>query len=276
MNFLYKTFLLALLTISPFCFVNAQSEEKENLNAGFITGIWFSENPIIEENDIRIYSAIQNNSNKDLKGIIRLYIDDETVGEKDFYVINGRLIESWFDWKASQGEHVFKIELTEVFASTPGKKDYSVNLSNSVSNSIIKFVEKKKVAKEDSNSGSNLDSLEEKIKNTVGGKIPDSIKNSDVLGEVKGVITEKLEEEKEELGDLENYSESEEYKELDETDKKKHSYKLFISKAKVNTLEIVEKVSKSNVLLTIVLVIILILLVKFLLKFKSRMRRRYE
>ena len=113
-----------------------------------------------------------------------------------------------------------------------------------------------------------------KIKETIKNIVPENIKNAaggsinktgETLGEVKGVITEKLQEEKEGLENLEEYSDSDEYKELEEKDQKKHKYKLFFSKTKVNTLEIIEKVSRSNILLSAVLIIILILLIKLLL-----------
>ena len=165
----------------------------------------------------------------------------------------------------------FRIELDNVLVSSPGKDDYSVNLSNSVSNSITKFIDKKPEKsdenKKDSNSGN-------KIKETIKNIVPENIKNAaggsinktgETLGEVKGVITEKLQEEKEGLENLEEYSDSDEYKELEEKDQKKHKYKLFFSKTKVNTLEIIEKVSRSNILLSAVLIIILILLIKLLL-----------
>ena len=114
---------------------------EEVFNAGFVGGIWFSEQPFFAGEDIRIYAAIQNQSGLDIYGEIIFFGNDVEIGRKDFNAIDGRLVESWSDWKVIAGEHDFRIELIEVFASRPGEEPEKITLISSSSEKKSQFAD---------------------------------------------------------------------------------------------------------------------------------------
>ncbi len=88
-------------------------EAGETVNAGFVNGIWYSSNDFFAGDNVRIYSAIQNNSGFDIVGKIQFFDNQEIVGDAEFSVVDGRLIEKWTDWRAKGGDRNIYIKLID-------------------------------------------------------------------------------------------------------------------------------------------------------------------
>jgi len=94
---------------------------QASINAGFVKGIWYSQTPFFDGDNIRIYSAIQNHSDFDIQGKVQFSVNNNAIGTADFSAIKGRLIEVWADWTAIQGNNNIQVKITEAFKSVPGQ-----------------------------------------------------------------------------------------------------------------------------------------------------------
>lgn len=110
------------------------------INAGFVSGIWYSKEPFFAGEDIRIYGAIQNHSSFDIDGTLRFFDRGSVIGEKDFSAVDGGLIQEWIDWKVVEGTHEIKVEVVDAVKSSPGGEAEPVVLrpsSSAVSDIIV-------------------------------------------------------------------------------------------------------------------------------------------
>lgn len=109
----------------------------QSTNAGLVSGIWYSKTPFFVGETIRIYTAVQNQSGKDILGTVTFLNNGNTIGELEFSSSAGRLIEKWIDWKVTEGTHKFQIKLINVKSSS----GESVILANSTSGVDEKFAD---------------------------------------------------------------------------------------------------------------------------------------
>ena len=127
-------FLAAFLT--PFLsllFIPVNVQDQSNVNAGLVSGLWFSEESFFAGDDIRVYAAFQNQSDFDLEGVLSLEVDGEEVGSSDFTVLSERLIELWIDWEVPQGDQKISLKIKKLFKSTPdGLEEIEVDEDDSV------------------------------------------------------------------------------------------------------------------------------------------------
>lgn len=134
-SFLFFVFVLGLLFLPQVILA------QDSLNAGFVKGIWYSERPFFEGDQIRIYAAIQNRSGFDIIGQVNFYDNSDLIGSADFSALNGRLIEVWADWTAQQGRHVIYAEITEAKKSEIGQELELITLDSIFSSEDILFID---------------------------------------------------------------------------------------------------------------------------------------
>ncbi len=127
MNFFLKLFCSVFVL---WLFLSGQlvSAQDDTHNAGFVSGVWYSQTPFFKGDQIRIYSAIQNQSGFDIIGQVQFYDGDSVIGQADFSVINGRLVEEWVDWQATEGEHSISAKITEAKKSEVGQEPETITL----------------------------------------------------------------------------------------------------------------------------------------------------
>lgn len=111
------------------------------MNAGFVSGIWYSEYPFFAGDDVRIYTALQNQSGFDITGKIQFFDKDQVLGENEFEVIDGRLIEKWTDWAATAGEHEIYVKLIDTYKTIAGNDPEPIDLGFSISSVDKRFVD---------------------------------------------------------------------------------------------------------------------------------------
>lgn len=120
-------YILFLLLFVPIAAASGQT-----LNAGFVRGVWYSKTPFFAGETVRVYTAIQNNSGSDIQGTIEFLVNENSVGESMFSIINGRIVEVWADWEVTQGKHSVQARIKEVFLVEIGKTPEPISLSASV------------------------------------------------------------------------------------------------------------------------------------------------
>lgn len=90
-------------------------------NVGIIQGIWFSEEPFYENDSIRLYTAVQNNSGGDVDGQIEFFDNQVSIGVKPFSALNNRIMESWIDITPTSGKHEFTVEIKNIIKDVPNQ-----------------------------------------------------------------------------------------------------------------------------------------------------------
>ncbi|MDO8633560.1 MAG: hypothetical protein Q7K38_03410, partial [Candidatus Wildermuthbacteria bacterium] len=98
--------------------------QQESLNAGLVSGIWYSKLPFFDGETVRIYTAIQNNSGFDLKGKVQFLKNEEVLGDAPFSALKGGLIQVWEDWPAKEGTYTISARIVE--ATPPVSSSFAI------------------------------------------------------------------------------------------------------------------------------------------------------
>lgn len=120
---------IATFLLFAFSIVTAET----GLNAGFVSGLWYSKTPFFSGDEVRIYTVIQNQSGFDIMGTVQFFDNKESIGQSDFSVVNGRLIEKWADWKPKKGEHEISVTIIDTKKIEIGKDPEAINLASNLS-----------------------------------------------------------------------------------------------------------------------------------------------
>jgi hypothetical protein len=126
-----KILLIIIFILAPFV------SFAGNSNVGIIKGIWFSQSRYFDGDTIRIYTAVQNNSGADVEGEIEFFDNDVSIGKKDFSALDGRIIESWIDKKATSGEHKFSVKITELVKNEAGSQVTPIEAQSIFSEQVV-------------------------------------------------------------------------------------------------------------------------------------------
>lgn len=108
--------LLLTLTILP-----TAVHGEEELNAGFVQGLWYAEPTIYAGQPTRIYVALRNHTDRDLTGTVRFTDNGKRIGVSYVSALPGRLVEAWVDWTPTYGKHTINASLSEVRFHTIGE-----------------------------------------------------------------------------------------------------------------------------------------------------------
>lgn len=119
MNLILKNGILFLymkrfaLFICCLFFIIPTTTRAQEINAGFVQGLWFSSNEIIEGVPVRVYTALRNNTPHDLLGTVRFMDNGKRIGSMSVSALSGRLVEAWTDWTPGPGEHSLSVTLSD-------------------------------------------------------------------------------------------------------------------------------------------------------------------
>ena len=111
---LLALFLSGIIALFVGFSVNVYASETEQINAGFVSGIWYSKSPFFVDENVRVYVAFQNSSESEIIGEIEFYDNGKRFATKDFSALSGRLVESWADFATDKGDHVVHVKLVNV------------------------------------------------------------------------------------------------------------------------------------------------------------------
>ena len=119
-----KVLITILFIFTPF-FVFGAIENIDN--AGFVPGpIWFSKYPVFVDDEVRIYTALYNNSNYDISGELHFLNNQEFIGKIDFEMpASSGALDVWIDWTAVRGNIEVSAEIKNVLIVNSEKEEVS-------------------------------------------------------------------------------------------------------------------------------------------------------
>jgi len=131
-----KQLLIAFILLLLPAITNA-----DHINAGFVQGIWYANDPVLAETPTRIYIALRNNTPHDLSGTVRFTDNGKRIGSSEVRALSGRLVEAWVDWTPSFGTHSINATISDAELHIIGGGTEAVDISGIVAESIL-FVDK--------------------------------------------------------------------------------------------------------------------------------------
>ncbi len=129
-HFLVQIALSVCAVISVFSASSVSA--NEDINAGFVEGLWYSSDTVFAQQPTRIYVAVRNNSAHDLTATIRFTDNNIRIGSSEIRALSGRLVEAWVDWIPTQGEHVLRATVSDSTLHIIGGGTKSANLSGMI------------------------------------------------------------------------------------------------------------------------------------------------
>lgn len=105
---------LVVLTLTLLLSLSSTPAHADDVNAGFVQGLWYSSKPVFAGSPTRVYVALRNNTPHDLTGTVVFTDNDKRIGSSPVSALAGRLVEAWADWTPSAGEHTLTASLSNV------------------------------------------------------------------------------------------------------------------------------------------------------------------
>ena len=84
------------------------------LNAGFVQGLWYSSPTVFVQEQTRIYVALRNNTDHDLTGTVKFTDNGDKIGASSVSALPGRIVEAWVDWIPTYGSHAIVATISDV------------------------------------------------------------------------------------------------------------------------------------------------------------------
>lgn len=117
---IWRSFIIVLLGSVPFLGLAS--------NAGIVQGLWFNDDTFFANDTVRVYVAVRNYTGSDLSGTVEFFVNEKKIERRTIDVLDGRIIESWADWKASYGTSTVRANLirTEISSTETGTETIAV------------------------------------------------------------------------------------------------------------------------------------------------------
>ncbi|MCA9366596.1 hypothetical protein KC722_03380 [Candidatus Kaiserbacteria bacterium] len=111
------------------CFLITSVAYGASDNAGFVEGLWFSNEVIIVGEPVRIYVAVRNNTGSDLSGTVEFFVNDKPISKNEVGALTGRIIETWADWTPTAGTSTVRAVLSGTQLEPVGSSSQPITLS---------------------------------------------------------------------------------------------------------------------------------------------------
>ena len=115
----------------------AHSVFAQEFNAGFVQGLWFSQEEIFVDTPVRVYVAIRNNTDADLTGTVEFFDNDKRIAQNKVSALNGRIIESWADWEPTYGTHTLSATLSRIELHRVGSSTKAIEVKSALAEKTI-------------------------------------------------------------------------------------------------------------------------------------------
>ena len=101
-------------------------------NTGFLSGnIWYSKDPFFAGEKIRIYTAVFNSSQHDIKGNATFYVNGVAIDSVPFSVEKaGNIQRIWIDWTPGEGSYSIVAKIIEARNVLPNGSEELITTSN--------------------------------------------------------------------------------------------------------------------------------------------------
>lgn len=136
----------------------------QNTNIGFVSSnIWYSDDPFSDGDEIKIYTLIFNQNEKELHGTVTFYDQNIVLGKKDFILKKEESKIISLDWTVTPGSHTIFAKITNSKFLTLNGEYEDVLIDDNESEKSEKIVLKKVIPKVNEIK----DKIEEKTENTL-------------------------------------------------------------------------------------------------------------
>ncbi len=128
---------IAVLLVCLTLFTPTPSHAEDELNAGFVQGLWYAAPTLFAGEPTRVYVALRNYTDRDLTGTVRFTDNGKRIGVSYVSALPGRLVEAWVDWTPSYGEHAVTATLSEIRFHTIGENGESAEVISMLAEDTI-------------------------------------------------------------------------------------------------------------------------------------------
>lgn len=126
-----------ILLFSLLLLVSTHSVHAEEVNAGFVQGLWYSEDTVFANEPTRIYVALRNNTPHDLSGTIRFTDNGKRIGSSEVRALSGRLVEAWVDWTPTFGAHTIVANVSDAELHIIGGGTESIDITGMIAEDTL-------------------------------------------------------------------------------------------------------------------------------------------
>lgn len=169
------------------------------VTTGFIPGqIWYSKEPLVEGDTVKVYTAIWNGDDNSLSAKVTFYDKNVVLGTRDIVVPSLQMQDVSVSWQVTSGDHSISAKIISSSISTSTQKEQVTLVRNSTAEDrqFIKVVLKTS----DGTPASNSDIVSSQIDNvssTVNSVIPESIstpvsKNLGILDDFRSTTSSNI------------------------------------------------------------------------------------
>ncbi len=130
MKYTYVSFLFLMTLFS-------HTVSAEELNAGFVQGLWYSNEHVFVDTPTRVYVALRNNTEHDLTGTVLFTDNGKRIGSSYVSTLSGRLVEAWVDWVPTYGEHKITAYVSDAELHVIGKGKESIDMTSIVAEDTL-------------------------------------------------------------------------------------------------------------------------------------------
>lgn len=256
-----KIFYLFIILVLGFF---SYAEAEISTPTGIIPGaIWFSQEKLIADETVKIYTAIWNGEKQELKAKIEFYDKNIVLGSREIIIAEDQLKEVSISWKVTSGDHIIN---AKIISSVFG--DQSVILDNNETEKKRIFIPVK-VIEADVEESTTQNVVKNKLEETteeLGDIIPDSITGKasnffneiDILREdLSGTISVTKDQAKEEIKKIENDESSQD---LSDDGKK---FEKPLAQAKLFSLQVLSFILEHKIVFYLLILLIIFLLLRF-------------
>lgn len=163
--------------------------KAEETNAGFVpANIWYSKDPFLEGDKIKIYTLVFNPGERELSGTVSFFNKDVLLGKKDFSVASKGVKDISIDWTTTAGSHIIFAKIENAKFLTGGGSYEDAHLEQNQTEESRRSVSKKIILTKPENktdAGANIGN-DKKIQNFVLEKTPNFI-SEPILGTLRAI-----------------------------------------------------------------------------------------
>jgi hypothetical protein len=253
-------YLFAILFFGSFFYVQAEISTPTGIIPG---AIWFSQEKLVADETVKVYTAIWNGEKEELKAKIEFYDKNIVLGSREIIIAEDQLKEVSISWKVTSGDHIIN---AKIISSVFGDK--SIILDNNETEKKRIFIPVT-VIEEDGEESTAQNVVKNKIEETTEGIseiIPDSItgKASNFFNEIdvlredfSETVSATKEQAKEEIKLIENKEASQDFSD-DENKLEKP-----LAQAKFFSLQILSFILEHKIIFYALIILIIFFLLKF-------------
>lgn len=180
----YFIFLVFIFSV----FVPLKYSMGATTTTGFIPGqIWYSKDPFVEGDTVKVYTALWNNGTSSLSAKVEFYDKNVILGSRDVTVPSLQVQEVYVSWKVTSGDHLISAKIISPSVTVSGKKQ-TISVDNIKTESDKRFVPVviNTIDGTPATSGDIIKSQVDKATSSLDGLVPESI--STPVSENVGVV----------------------------------------------------------------------------------------